>query len=556
MSKPNNKLLKTKNINNAIEEFASTNSLEVSKCDFKINSVETYIKDSRNLEFTLFNEDIKTHYDAQRIINEHVEFTQNYTVNIFETNEVKIKLIYKIVHDDFSTNPSIIISSNSQIPYKEYKPKELLVLIYKELNKIKAQNKILINFFDELMIKNLKVLVKYIYAKKFIKAVKIPLFNGIAPEITQESKLVIKFLQKADNNQLTEVEENEVLVDFYKPKFGKNGLNCYGEEVNSGYANNKNDLQQKVDLNTIKIQENENKKQYISKIKGYVQYDEKNLNIDNKIKMNKLSRIHDVLASEEDNNIEVIISQDDTTKDSIGEGVELVSESVNVSGHVGANSIIESQNLNISGATHQDSIQFSKYANINRHKGTLRCHEAKIKLLEGGEIHATKVDIETCLGGVIYAQDVNITHVKSNLKVYASNSITIKLMSGEDNKLTINYKDIPILVSKIELINEDIEDLEFSLEEAQRHNSSIIDEIQNEIKSLKNEILTIKDSTKNAKVSILEPLHGLSTIKFTIDDEHEIVFKTEATNYTPFYLELGEDKITLQPVKQTIKLDS
>jgi len=111
-------------------------------------------------------------------------------------------------------------------------------------------------------------------------------------------------------------------------------------------------------------------------------------------------------------------------------------------------------------------------------------------------------------------------------------------------------------VSKIDLINEDIDDLTFSLEEAQRHNSSMAKDIQDEIKNLKDEISSIQDSTSKAQVSIQEPLRGLNTITFTIDDDHDITFKTEAISYTPFYLEFEENKITLHPTQTTINLDS
>ena len=555
MTKQITQEITTKNINDAIGEFATKNSIKQSLCDFKINNINSYIKSSSQTEFELSNQSIKTRYtDKNQIINEHIEFSQYYDITIFEINKHKIKLNYKIELGEYSSHPKIILSPDSNIPYQNYQPKELLSLLFREINKIKASNSIIVGLFDESMIKNLKALVKYIYAKKFIKNIKLPLFDGILPELTQESKLVIKFLQKENNYQIIEVEKDEILIDFYKPQFGKNGLNCYGKEIGTEYANNQEDLKQEIDLNSIKIIEVKNKKSYISKIKGFVQYSDTNISVDQKIKMARLSRIQDSIASEETNNIEIEVSQKDTNKDSVGEGVKLVSETINVSGHIGANSIIESINLKIDGATHKDSTQYAKYATINRHKGKLRCKEAKINLLEGGEVHATSANIQTCLGGSIYAQDVKIRHVKNNLKVYASNSISINLISGEDNKLKINYKDVPILISKIKFIKEEIEELEFSLEEANRHNSSIVNGIKSEIKKLKQEILDIQNSVNRAKISIEKPLIGLNTIIFSIDDENEITFKTNSKEYTPFYLEITEDKITLHPTNQIIKL--
>lgn len=318
---------------------------------------------------------------------------------------------------------------------------------------------------------------------------------------------------------------------------------------------NAEDLQASIDNDSIYIEENENKKLYKSKVKGFVHFHQKQLSVNNKVKMTNISRVEDTVAKEQDNNIEVHISQNDTTKDSIGEGVELVSETIHVNGHIGANSILEAVNLQIDGATHQDSMQFARTAKINRHKGTLRCREAKIALLEGGTVHATNLEIEASLGGVIYAQNVKIGHVKSNLKVYASESISIRLVSGEDNLFKINYKEIPIIDSKIDLINEDIEELKFALEEAHRHNPSQIKETEKQIEEFKNELKNIKESALRAKISIEKPLKGLNNIIFTLDNDDEILFKTDAQSYEPFYLEVSEEKITLLPVKKSILIN-
>jgi len=551
-----NKIIKTKDIQKSIAEYANDNQVSPQECTFTINRVDTYVKESATDEFILIAKDILNQYtDKHRILNEHIEFNQIYTITAKKLKNNGLKLNYEIVLGDNATHPKIIIKSDSKIPYKKYAPKDMLLLLYAELNKIKASNSILINIFDEDMKKNLKAFVKHIYAGKFSKNIRLPLFNGIAAVITRESKLVYWFREKANQNQIIEVEEDELLIEFKKPIFGKNGLDAYGKEIGAASANNRDDLKATIDRGSIKIQENEKSKLYKSKRRGYVHFDGNSLSVDNKIKVSKISRNQTSLASQEENNVEVMISQNDTTKDSIGEGVELISETIHVNGHVGAKSTLEAINLKIDGATHQDSKQFAKYAEINRHKGVLRCHEAKIKLLEGGEVHASKVNIEACLSGSIYAQDVTIGLVKSNLKVYASNSITIKHVSGEDNLFKINYKDIPILNSKINLINADIENLKFKLEGAVRHSQTKVPQIKQEIKNLRDEKNIIKTSYKDAKISIERTLNGLNNILFAIDDKNEIRFKTEALAYTPFYLEIEEDKITLLPTNKSISIN-
>ena len=550
------KVIKTKDIQKSMAIYAADNLTTIEECTFSINNVDTYIKESATGEFILIAKDILNQYtDKDRVLNEHIEFNQVYTITAKKLKSNNLKLNYEIILGDNATHPKITIKSDSKIPYKKYAPKDMLLLLYTELNKIKASNSILVNIFDEEMKKTLKAFVKHLYAGKFTKNIRIPLFNGIAAVVTRESKLIYWFKERDNQNQIIEVKDNELLIEFKKPIFGKNGLDAYGNEVSSGSANNSDDLEATIDRESIKIEENKTSKFYKSSRRGYVHFDGNSLSVDNKIRMSKISRNQTSLASEEENNVEVMISQNDTTKDSIGEGVELVSETVHINGHVGAKSTLEAINLKIDGATHQDSQQFAKYAEVNRHKGTLRCHEAKVKLLEGGEIHASKVDIEACLGGSIYAQDITIGLVKSNLKVYASNSITVKLVSGEDNLFKINYRDIPILNSKINLINADIENLKFKLEEAQRHSQTKVPHIKKEIENLKNEQNIIETSHMDAKISIEKTFSGLNNIVFVIDDENEIKFKTDALSYTPFYLELEEDKITLTPTDKSISLN-
>jgi len=545
-------------VNAPSSEILTTKSVKESlgqSTDFEILNVETYVKDNTSETFTLLNTDINSYYeDKTKLINEHTELQQYYKIKLLNDKSSQIELRYTLEHGEFNTHPKIILSPDSSIEYKLFKPKELFILLIKELNKIKAKNSILINIFDVNMIKNLKALTKHIYAGKFTKRVKIPLFDGIEPVITQKSELILHFEHKTNSNQVIEVDKEELLIEYIKPVFGLSGFSAHGKEISSEYTHNINDLSCHIDLNTITVIDEKERKLYRSKIKGYVHYSKESLYIDNKVALTKLSRNEDLLASQEENNIEVTISQDDTTKDSIGEGVELTSETVHINGHVGANSIIEATNLTIDGATHQDSTQFAKFANINRHKGKLRCHEAKINLLEGGEVHATTISVETALGGTIYAKDVEIMHVKNNLKVYASNSITIKLVSGENNLFKINYKEIPILNSKIDLIDDDIKELKYELTEATRHNPSAIPLIKEKIKNFKEEQESIINSTKLASITLKSPLHGLNTITFTLDDENELNFKTDAISYEKFYLEIDEDNITLQPVHITLPL--
>lgn len=550
------KSIKTKNIKETLVKYASENLIPHSECDFVINKVDTLVKSNASGEFEHFSKDsIKQFFDKQKIINEHIEFTQIYTLTLMQKSENKITLEYSIDFGKNKTHPTLILSPNSTIAYKLFKPVELLQAIYVEINKIKAYNGILLQLFDASMIKTLKMFVKHLYSGKFVKKVKIPLFDGIEPVTLREGKLIYWFQEKEHEGLIIEVDENELLVEYKKPLYGKNGFNAHGQIINTGYAVHADDLQANIDPQSIAIKEDKNSKRYISLLRGYIHYDKNYLSIDNKIKLQEISRNTSIKDSDdEDNNIEVVVAQHDTTKDSIREGVKLSSETINVEGFVGANSVLEALKLDIKGATHQDSKQYAKYAKINRHKGILRCHEANIGLLEGGVVHATKATVESSLGGAIYAEDITIGHVKSNLKVYASNSINIRLVSGEDNIFKISYKDIPILQAKMDYLTEEIEDLKYKLQQATLSNQDTTKILKDEIKTLRDEQQKIKLSYQNATITVEQPFKGLNHIVFTIDQENELHYKTDAKQYNPFHLEIKDDVITLLPPSISITI--
>lgn len=235
---------------------------------------------------------------------------------------------------------------------------------------------------------------------------------------------------------------------------------------------------------------------------------------------------------------------------------ELIEDNIHIINDVQENTIIDSHVLQIDGISHKDSTQFSKYASIYTHQGTLRCHEANITLLDDGEVHATDVKIDTAIGGSIYAQSVTIKHLTGDVKIYASKSIDIEFISGKNNTLTINYQNVPILMSKIDLINDDLDELSTSLFQAKKDNSSLEEEIQREIERLKKELQDIEQSTKTANIKILKPVKTSNTISFKIDALNEISFETTKEQYTPFHLEFNNNTVTLKPTTQTITLNS
>ena len=547
--------LKTKNISATLKLFAKKNDISADALDFKILQTATFVKSLNMPEYTRYSEDLKKDFDTvDKMIDYHLEFKQMHIIEIFQKKSSDLKLNYEVEFDELNVCPKIVIKSNSSIPYAKSKPINIYKLLKDEIDKIKARHNILLNIFDEAYIAKLKLFTKYLFADKFIKSVKLPLFEGIKPKITKQSQLLLHYENKKNEHGISEVDSGELLVEYIKPQFGKNGLDAFGKIIDSVNINISKGLKYDIDKSSISIKESDDKILYISRIKGYVNIVNNTMLVDNRIKKAKIKRVEDTLSESEENNIEIVISEKDSTQDSVGEGVELSSETIHIEGFVGSNSSLSAIKLTIDGATHQTSKQSAKFASINRHKGTLRAHKADIKLLEGGIVHATNVDIDTCLNGTIYAKNVNIKHVKSNLKIYASDSINISLVSGEDNLFQIDPSKVSVLAKKIEYIDKDIEDLKYHLEEAERHDESKVEKLKNNISKLLAAKNKIYDSVNSASITIKKPFRGLNTINFVLKNNKELIYKTDAKHYDSFYIQTKEDVVILKPLNISIDI--
>ena len=56
-------------------------------------------------------------------------------------------------------------------------------------------------------------------------------------------------------------------------------------------------------------------------------------------------------------------------------------------------------------------------------------------------------------------------------------------------------------------------------------------------------------------INVEQPFRGLNHIVFTLDEENEIHYKTEAKAYAPFHLEIDDNRITLLPPKISLTIE-
>jgi hypothetical protein len=550
-----NKPILTRNINSVLQDFASTAFIPLQECDFTLLSYIVYAKYPQESSFARLEADKYELYkkDPKALLTDGVSLYQNYRIEILSHRHYEnIELDYEVEFDDYKISPLLLLRPSSKIPYREYKPAELLKILFKECNKIKARHNILIDIYQDSMIKQLKSFVKLLYSDQFTKSVRIKLFDGMPPLKAVSSETLLHF-QKSDK-KLDEVHNGDILLEYKKPVYGSSGFNSLGNRLSS-----KNmaieEFDYKVDAETIASIDAGDRIILKAKRDGYIKLDGKNISVSNVVEVEKIKRVETKLTDDEDNKIEIVVSESDVTEDSVGEGVELVSERIHIRGHVGKNSVLKASHIIIDGATHKSSKVFAKYAIINRHKGLLKCHKAEINLLEGGTVHASNAQIQSAIGGTVYAINATLNHIKNNLTVFASNSITIKLITGEDNKFIIDYQKIPIIMSKMKFIQSDLDELNFQLEEAQKKDAPT-KEIEQQIELLKKQKQEIVNSPLQAFIDIGKAIEGLNYIRFRLPNNKEIEHKTFNAKFEKYYFTIDKenDTVTLHPLGTVINL--
>ncbi len=547
----------TKNPLASVKEYATEHGYTYAKLDYTLLGLQTYFKTCHHQAFVKFHDAYKREYSStEKLIKDNARFLQIYKIKIHAKKKRNIHLVYRIERGEFNTYPIMLISPESTLPLLELDEQEMLKRLYSEINKIKSKYKMMVNLFSECMVRDLRSFVKKIYEHGFSQEESILLFEGIDPEISEPSRVINHYIEKHTDEKVTEVEPSELIITYIKPKYGKAGLNALGHRIDHGRTNNLAKIEYQIDHATILVQDDETEVRYYSRKRGFVSTLNNKLTISNKIVLEGIKRVEGKVTKKEENEVAIVISQNDVTRDGIGEGVELVSESIHITGHMGAKSKIEAKDVQIEGATHNQAFVTAKSAKINRHKGTLRCHKAEINSLEGGTVYATHVTINTALGGHVCAEHVTIRSLKHNLKVFASKSITVERILGEDNHFVIDYRKLPVLQSKLHYLNEERDEIAWNYEDAKKHSPEKLEELKKALEKKESEINEIKQCHYDAVITIMSPIDGLNTIEFAIPEKQtSLIYRTkEAKAFGPFSIRQNEDKLILEPVGVEITL--
>ncbi|MCH5322662.1 MAG: DUF342 domain-containing protein [Helicobacter sp.] len=312
-------------------------------------------------------------------------------------------------------------------------------------------------FYQE--IRKQKALQKIIFVKEdkekedlwnFLKTLRFPLvkeeefcfLRSVSFVPTKESNLEFK---RAITGDFETIEPNELICEFHKPMLGKPGRNVKGEYViPEAPATLHDGCSLKFDEESINVQEFPDRIEYRANVGGILKYEDEYLFIQTTLETKTIDiRTTGSLIGGLDSGTTVNVTESDTLREAIGQGMKVQASKVNVEGNVGPMAEITANDVTIGGMTHQESKIFAKNVNVKSHKGFIEGDIIKIDSLETGIVKGNRVEVKEVYGGKIFANEIVIENLHSNAFLYATRKIEINRMIKGENKFFIGSNFSP-----------------------------------------------------------------------------------------------------------------
>ena len=490
-------VLRTQNVAKELMNLAKSNKVELSTLDFNVLEIDTYTRVTKNnaeVEWEEVDKD-RLHEidDATAILNPYFEIKQMYEIEVFTK---KSNDMFNDFYSGVGANASkckvyLSIKAGSKIKHNEKFEERFLEYI----NKSKIRAGILVHIFDDMLpefISRASAQAKVDGELSYANKETVLISSAYEPTPTIDDELILHF-DKDNNENVAETEkvdysqrgfikavmENDLLIEYIKPKIGKAGRNCRGEFMEPKEPDVENAVTFNID-DTIEEKDTDATIEYRAKESGYIAFDGTTYQIKSDMDVDDISfKSTGSITAGIDSDVVLNVKENDPEKDAIGSGMEVAVKEIDIVGNVGSNAKVHARRINIEGQTHQSAEIKADELTINVHKGLALGKNISITRLESGIVKGKQINISQATGGVINAREVEIGLCASHVKVTASKKIEIQKLQGSENIFTIDP-----------LINKE-------KQEGLGENQSEIKELEEAVKSIEKEVKKYETLVKN-----------------------------------------------------------
>ncbi|MEA2072026.1 MAG: flagellar assembly protein A [Campylobacterota bacterium] len=497
-------VIRTQNVAKELSQIAKSYEVKVDTLDFNLLEVQTYTRmndGSKETEWeSVSNDELYELDDQTALLNPHFQLKQTYEIEIFSpTKETYTPCpALKIAVGANATKCKVYLSiaAGSKIKYSAVLSEDLLNLI----NKRKVRAGILINIFDEMLkdvISKIVAEVRVAENLEYDKAQTLLIAEGFEPTKTTDDKIVLHYEEKSEVDENTKVDyasrgfiqsvkENELLIEYIKPRLGIAGRNCRGEFMKPTEPVVAHEVTFGVN-DTISVNSGDDSIEYRAKENGYIAFEDNVYLIKTDMDVGQISfKTTGSINSGVDSDVSLNVKETDSVKDAIGTGMSVEVTEIDIDGNVGSNANVKALRATIGGQTHKNAVIKADKLDINVHKGKAYGKNIKITRLEHGEVDGNIVEITQALGGKISAKEIDIEICASHVTASATKRIEIQRLQGSENTFIID----PVMKK--------------SVQERLTDNKDTITALETDIKSLTKEISKYTQFIKDGTASFLD----------------------------------------------------
>ncbi len=536
----NSLTIETRDVIKELKEVSTDNNILIKNLDFSILEVHTFFRTNPEEDWEELNDKKKSMFETDEFLaHETLEMFQEYKVEIFRTEKKEENyLLPKITLGSNKTLTSVVATIH-KTP-KATKDTFLEKNIIDAINKKKIRAGLLVGIREKDMRKEVsKIASKMMIDGCLEEDVRFEVMSFIKPIHCVDDQFIVHYQKKVQQEDeygrvdysrrgyVLPVSEGEIILEYIKPQYGKNGRNCRGKFIRVREPIIK--YQQNINT-TDKIMAKEDDKsiKYIANKQGYVKIDKGTYDIQEEMELNAVDfKSTGSIEAGTENNVRINIKEKDEFKDAIGPGMRVETSILNVEGNVANNAKIKANDVKIGGQTHASSVIEAQKVFVNSHKGTIIGKEVELNRLSGGEVNADTVKVKEVVGGTIRAREMTIDTLMSNATLVTSELIDIKHCKGSSNKLLVDP-------NQIKGLREGIKELYEKIEKAKKEHKEMPKKLEikkNVIQSNKQAIATIKDKILALKARKIIPPKNLTNklleYQQLVSDYNELV-----KNYT------------------------
>ena len=547
-------IVESENISREIKGIAGANNLSLSQLDFKIIKVKTsYSIDKEEGWIEADEEKLKQFKDKDFILNSDLKIKQMYKVDIFKIQEDENKAVLPpIILGGNRALTKIIVTIKKDVEVKYFSKIENRII--EEINKKKIRAGILVGIHDEMMHKDIKIIISGIRVNGIMNEDSMfVVCQGIDPVLPINDNFIYHYKQKLSQEDeqgrvdyskrgyILAVSKGDCIMEYIKPQFGIAGRNCQGKFMSVREPLSVNEMLVNYTENILKKEDDE-KIKYVAGQNGYVTEENPgSFDIQENMEVGEISfKTTGSIETDMSAEVKINITESDVFKDAIGPGMSVETYELNIEGNVASGARIKAEKLNIGGQTHQTSTMEAKNAQITIHRGTVTAEVANIDRLEGGKIIGDIINVKKAIGGEIIGKNIVIEELSSNVSIIASDTIEIKELKGTNNKFLIDPSMTKEFIESIEKINKEIKELSLRLKSIPKvleEKKRVIDKTKATVKMVQDKILELKKDGKNPPVTLLSKIKE---------------FQKSVNEYNESLKKFKDDKLQLKNLKEDL----